>query len=247
MDSKSSLSRNGLMEHLARYNMVSGNPESIVLDIGCGSGHGSNKLSAKFKKVYGVDFAPDSIAYAKENWSAPNVEFMVGSGTEIPFADNYFDIAAAFEVFEHIEDWRNFLSEIKRVVKNDGLIFMSTPNRDVYSPGAKTGQKPNNPYHFFEMTVSEFKSALSEFFVIERFYGQRTPIYNDRWFWPILNPILFGLRHLGVMSYKATNSFKLKIVNWIKPVLELDDVKFYTDDANIKKSRNMLAVCRVKK
>ena len=50
LDSKSNLARNNLVEHLARYNLVSGNPESVVLDIGCGSGHGSNNLSGRFKK-----------------------------------------------------------------------------------------------------------------------------------------------------------------------------------------------------
>ncbi len=242
LDSKSSLSRNGLVEHLARYNLVSGNPDSIVLDIGCGSGHGSNKLSGKFKKIYGVDFSQDAVDYAKANWSAPNIEFLSGSGTNIPFTENFFDVTVAFEVFEHIEDWRKFLSEIKRVVKNDGLIFISTPNKDVYSPGTK---KPINPFHFFEMTVPEFKSALSEFFVIEKFYGQRTPVYNDHWIWNIVNPALYILRPL--VSYKSGNTFKLKIINWIKPVLEINDVVFYTDDKNINKSRNVLAVCRVKK
>ena len=217
LDSKSSLSRNGLMEHLARYNFVSGDKESTVLDIGCGSGHGSHNLSCRFKKIYGVDISPEAIAYSKQNWTMPNVEFMEGSGTSIPFADNYFDIAAAFEVFEHVEDWKKFLSELKRVVKNGGLIFMSTPNREVYSPGAKFTDKPRNPFHFFEMSVPEFKNALGEFFTIEKFYGQRTPVYNDRWFWPILNPILFLLQRMKIVSYKAANTFKLSIVNWLKP------------------------------
>ncbi|MFA5062274.1 MAG: methyltransferase domain-containing protein [Patescibacteria group bacterium] len=247
LDSKSNLSRNNLVEHLARYNLVSGNPESTVLDIGCGSGHGSHELSKKFKKIYGVDVSAEAISYAKENWSAPNVEFSCGSGTGIPFADNFFDVAAAFEVFEHVQDWRKFLSEIKRVVRNDGLVYISTPNREIYSPGTAAGQKPNNPYHVFEMAVDEFKSALSEFFVIEKFYGQSTPVYNDRWFWKILNPVLLGLRHLNIISYKTSNTIKLKIINRIKPVLEPSDIVFYQDDNNIKKSRFMVAVCRAKK
>lgn len=247
LDSKSNLARNNLVEHLARYNLVSGNPESVVLDIGCGSGHGSNNLSGRFKKIYGVDIAPEAIDYAKENWSAPNVEFLLGSGTSIPFEDNFFDIAVALEVFEHVQDWRKFLSEIKRVVKNDSLVFISTPNREVYSPGAKVGQKPNNPYHFFELSVAEFKNTLSEFFVIEKFYGQRTPVYNDLWFWPILNPILLGLRRLKIISYKLSNTIKLNIINWVKPVLGPSDTVFYTDAENIEKSRFIMAVCRVKK
>ena len=97
------------------------------------------------------------------------------------------------------------------------------------------------------MSVAGFKNRVSEGFVIEKFYGQRTPVYNDRWFEPILNPILLGLRRLGIMSYKLSNTIKLNIINWVKPVLGLSDTVFYTDAENIEKSRFIMAVCRVKK
>ncbi len=238
LDSKSGLSKNNLTEHLARYGQVPGNTEAIILDIGCGSGHGSSLLAKKFKKVYGVDVAEDAIAYAKKNWATLNAEFMVGSGTAIPFADKTFDAVAAFEVFEHIEKWGLFLQEIKRVLKPGGKLYMSTPNKDIYSPGTK---KPINPHHFFEMTIPEFKNALSNYFVIEKFCGQRTPIYNDHFVWKIANP-LFKL-FKPIIGYKAINTCKLKIINWIKPDLELSDIVFSTDEAFLKKSRFMLAHC----
>lgn len=239
LESKSDLSKNNLLEHLARYNLVEGDKESVVLDIGCGGGHGSNLLSKKFKKIYGVDISSDAIEYAKKNWQEDNIDFILGSGTNLPFPDNFFDISVAYEVFEHIENWQDFLVELKRVTKLGNIVYISTPNKDVYSPGTKT---PINPYHFFEMTVNEFKYSINKFFTITKFFGQRTPIYNDHWIWFIANPVLHFLR--PIFGYKFQNSSKLKIINYIKPNLEMSDIVFYEDDNNINKSRFLVAVCK---
>jgi len=235
---KSQVSKNVLMEHLARYRLVKGPKESIVLDIGCGTGAGSNILAKNFKKVYGVDISSDAIEYCKKNWKQKNISFLVGSGTDIPFPENTFDRVAAFEVFEHIKNWRKFLSELKRVTKRYGKIYISTPNKDVYSPGAK---KPINPYHFFEMTEKQFKEALSKDFKIESLLGQRTPIYNDHWIWKIVDPLLFIFH--GILPFTFHKALKFRIINWIKPELSLNDIVFLDQSNWIKKSRQMVAVC----
>lgn len=238
LDSKSNLSRNNLLEHLARYNLVKGRKNSIVLDIGCGSGHGSNLIAYRFKHIYGVDESSEAINYAKKYWQRKNITFIVGSGTEIPFKKNTFDITVAFEVFEHIKAWRKFLLEVKRVTKRGGMIYISTPNKDIYSPGTK---KPINPHHFFEMTESQFRIALSSYFRIDLFLGQRTPVYNDHWIWKIIDPILFTFKK--IIPYKVNNTIKLKIINIIKSKLELSDIIFSKKAALIKRSRFMLAIC----
>lgn len=242
LDSKSKLAKNNLIEHLARYELVKGKKESIVLDIGCGTGHGANILSRKFKTIYGVDTSEEGINYAKKNWNRKNTVFLIGSGTKIPFKKNTFDVAVAFEVFEHIKEWRKFLLEIRRVTKKNGRIYISTPNKDIYSPGSK---KPINPHHFFEMTHKQFRKAMNTYFNIEDFLGQRTPIYNDHWIWKFVDPFLFTLKN--VIPYKWNNTIKLKIINWIKPKLESSDIVFSNDPSWIKKSRQMVAICINKK
>lgn len=239
LESKSSLSRNNLLEHLARYDLLPVDKTLTILDIGCGAGHGSERLSKKYKKVYGVDISEDAIKYAKENWSQSNIEFKVGSALEIPFTDNYFDVVAAFEVFEHLDDWRKFLEEIKRVLKPGGMVYISTPNKDLYSPGTK---KPINPHHVFEMTIPEFKSALKEFFILENFYGQRTPVYNDHFIWKIVNPILFTFKK--IIPYKVNNTFKLKVINWIKPNLDENDIVISDKEDWVKRSRFVIGLCK---
>lgn len=242
LDSKSKLSKNNLLEHLVRYKLVNGKKNYIVLDVGCGTGHGSYLLSGKFKKIYAVDSSEDAIIYAKKNWQRKNIDFMVGSGTDIPFKKDTFDITVAFEVFEHIQDWRKFLSEIRRVTKKNGKIFISTPNKNIYSKGLK---KPVNPHHFFEMTERQFKKALTSMFKIDKFMGQRTPVYNDHWIWKIIDPLLLNFKN--IIPYRVNNTIKLKIINWIKPELEESDVVFLDDPIAIKKSRVMVAICSNRK
>lgn len=239
LESKSNLSKNNLLEHLVRYNLLPGDTSQEVLDIGCGAGHGSNMLSKKYKKVYGVDISEEAIEYAKSNWATNNIEFVVGSAMDIPFPDSTFDVVSAFEVFEHLTDWRKFLSEIKRVLKPGGVVYISTPNKTLYSPGTK---KPINPHHVFEMTIPEFKTALNEFFILEEFYGQRTPIYNDHFIWKIVNPVLFTFK--SVIPYKVNNTLKLKIINWIKPELEMSDIVLKNEPEWAERSRFVVGVCR---
>lgn len=238
LDATSELFKNNIIEHLARYKQVKGDKRFVALDMGCGTGYGSYHLAKIFKKVYGVDVSDEAIQEAKKHWKKNNVQFQVGSGTKIPFRDNFFDVVATFEVFEHIKEWKQFLKELKRVTKKNGIIYISTPNKDIHSPGTK---KPLNPYHFFEMTVDEFKKALQPYFIINKFYGQRTPVYNDHWIWKIVDPILFTFK--AIIPFKITKSITLKVINWIKPNLEESDVVFTEDPVLIKKSRQMLAVC----
>lgn len=238
IEAKSEISKNNLIEHLARYRIVRGSKNSNVLDIGCGTGAGTNILAKNFKKVYGVDISSDAIEYSKKYWKKKNISFIVGSGTDIQFPANSFDIVAAFEVFEHIKDWKQFLSELKRVTKKNGRIYISTPNKDIHSPGRK---KPINPYHFFEMTEKEFKKALGKYFVIDLFLGQRTPVYNDHWIWKIVDPFLFTFH--GVLPFEFDKRLKFTVMNWIKPVLLPKDVVFSDDPSWVKKSRQMVALC----
>jgi len=53
--------------------------------------------------------------------------------TELPFEDASFDLVVAFEVIEHLENWRGFLEESRRVLAASGQLIVSTPNRLYYT------------------------------------------------------------------------------------------------------------------
>lgn len=111
--------RNIICEHL--------HPEMTLLDLGAGAGRVKQMNFRKMcKKVVGLD--PD-----KSVLSNPYLdEAIVGFGEEIPFPDESFDVVISDNVLEHVFNPKKFLSEVKRVLKKDGLYFAKTPNKYHY-------------------------------------------------------------------------------------------------------------------
>lgn len=103
-------------------------PEETVLDIGCGNGALSYDLSRKAKRVVGVDLNKKNIKVAKEKYSAPNIEYMVGDATK-NLPNREFDTIILSNVLEHIEDRVGFLKKIKKLAPKI-LIRVPMINRD---------------------------------------------------------------------------------------------------------------------
>jgi hypothetical protein len=65
------------------------------------------------------------------------------------------------------------LQELTRILKTNGLLIISTPNRKLTSPGKSIRDRPNNPYHTVEYSTCEFIRLLSKYFKVLEVYGQR--------------------------------------------------------------------------
>jgi ubiquinone/menaquinone biosynthesis C-methylase UbiE len=150
-------------EHVSRYAFAARYaPGKYALDIGCGAGYGTAELADHARMVFGIDVADDAMRYARTHYPLPHAHFTQASATALPFADGSFDVATAFEVIEHLTDWRALLMEARRVLRRDGVLFVSTPNKSYY---AESRQKDGpNPFHVHEFTFDEFETALAEFF-----------------------------------------------------------------------------------
>jgi len=92
------------------------NKPGRLLDVGCGKGLYMDGFSAIGYKVYGID---------KEQYRK-DIKTVDLEKEKIPFAKNFFDYAFSKGVIHHIENTENFLKEIKRVLKPNGLIFIMT-------------------------------------------------------------------------------------------------------------------------
>jgi SAM-dependent methyltransferase len=152
-----------LNEHLARYAFAARLARGKrVLDAGCGAGYGSAELVKSALSVVGADRAPEAVAYAREHYRLPNLQFEQAACGALPHPGAAFDLVVAFEVIEHLRDWEEFLREVRRVLAPTGQFIVSTPNKLYYAESRRRAGP--NPFHAHEFEFDEFRAALSAMF-----------------------------------------------------------------------------------
>lgn len=150
-------------EHIARYAFARRYAHGQrVLDAGCGTGYGSAELAQSAAAVTGVDISADAIEYASASYRIPGLRFLESSCTAIPLPPESFDLVVAFEVIEHLADYRAFLIECARVLTPEGLFIVSSPNKRYY--GATRAASGPNPFHEHEFEAGEFVRELEQVF-----------------------------------------------------------------------------------
>ncbi len=158
------------IEHLHRYGAVLCLlKDKDVLDIACGEGYGANIMADYAKTVIGVDIAETIIVKAKSNYIKNNLSYMQGSVESMPISDSSIDIVVSFETLEHHEKHEEMLGEIKRVLRPNGLLIISTPDKSTNDQ--RIGYK--NIYHFKELYLDEFKELISKYFCHANYYFQK--------------------------------------------------------------------------
>lgn len=157
-------------EHAARYLFAMPFVEDkAVLDIACGTGYGIGLMRSKAKFAIGVDVDPEAVTEAKKE-SHGNAAVLLGDGLGLPFGDETFDVITSFETLEHLNGRREFLAELRRVLRTGGKLILSTPNAVFTQP---VNGKPSNPFHIHEYLPQELRMELEPYFTIEKFVGQR--------------------------------------------------------------------------
>jgi SAM-dependent methyltransferase len=135
-----------------------------VLDIACGEGYGSAALSTRAKNVIGMDVSYEAIEHARSRYG---LDARIGSAEAMPLPDASVDTVVSFETIEHLSSPPEFIRECHRVLRPEGQLVISTPNRDVYS-----GDHSQNPFHHTEMNEEEFAEVLRPHFTVTGWYGQ---------------------------------------------------------------------------
>lgn len=107
---------------LHRFGRPLSNPP-LILDLGCGTG-GSFSLLRHWGRVVGLDVSPVALQLARRRGVTALV---LGDAQRLPFDDATFDVVAALDVLEHLDDDAQALWEIGRVLKPLGLLVFTVP------------------------------------------------------------------------------------------------------------------------
>lgn len=148
-----------------------------VLDCACGEGYGSHLLADAAKSVVGVDVDPKAIEHARQRYSADRLSFQQADALDLPFEDDRFDVVVSFETLEHLAEHDALLAGFRRVLKPDGVLLLSSPDKRTYSD--LTGY--DNEFHVRELYRDELEALLDRHFPDYRLYGQKLMFHSLVW------------------------------------------------------------------
>jgi len=105
---------------------------SVILDAGCGNGRDIEVLLSKYDCcIVGIDFSERMISEAKKKLqvkTGSKKALVRGDLTKIGFKDDTFDVIICSQVLEHIPNWQDALKGLRRILKPEGVLIISTPN-----------------------------------------------------------------------------------------------------------------------
>ncbi|XP_043096699.1 putative methyltransferase DDB_G0268948 [Puntigrus tetrazona] len=126
----------------------------LAVDVGCGSGQGTELLAPHFLTVVGTDISPAQIKVASGKEHAPNVSYRESPAEELPFEDDVADLVTSMAA-AHWFDHPRFLKEADRILKPGGCLALLSYTMD------------------FELEYKESTSKLNE--ICEEFYAALLP------------------------------------------------------------------------
>ena len=158
-------------EHFHRYFLARSLCRGLdVLDVAAGEGYGSALLAQTARSVVGVELDAATVAHAGNASIRPNLRFLEGDVRRLPLPDQSVDMVVSFETIEHFREHEEFLAEVKRVLRPEGRLVISSPERD---PRLSVSTEIN-PGHVCELTGPEFVALLRRHFAHISVQGQRT-------------------------------------------------------------------------
>ena len=117
-----------------------------ILEIGSGSGYGTYRLAKAARNILGIDSDKITVRKSIEKYKTSNLKFIC-SKIEDYRGENKHDVIVAFQVLEHIEKPKIFFEKVASIIKKDGLLIVTTPNKQTQSYN-------ENPYHYKKYSFS---------------------------------------------------------------------------------------------
>lgn len=155
-------------------NLVPFNKTDRVLDLGAGRGEVGTLLKDKVEEIILSDYADEALEIMRQGFKhCQDIKIEKINAKEIPYPDEYFDKVFLLEVIEHLylAEANSVLAEIKRVLKKDGFLILSTsPNRYLSAPQYYVAEKLFNlhlkgkKYHLHEYSYFSLRKMIKNNF-----------------------------------------------------------------------------------
>lgn len=179
--------------------------KSNLVDVGCGGGKLLEKLHGY--KCFGVDISETYLAVAGPR----GAKFCVASSEDLPYVDGFFDCVVCTDVLEHVMNLHAAFTELFRILKPGGILFIRTPYKENLYPYL-TKEYPYKFSHLRSFDEHELKLTTEKIFggsVVETVFG---PYLCERGYFRVM-PGLPGtgftgrvlLRLVGFLSNNLKN------------------------------------------
>lgn len=138
-----------------------------VLDVGCSAGFFLDRAQQAGWEAFGVELSEDTAAVARHRFG---LDVRVGTLADDLFSPGSFDTITLWDVIEHLKDPASALVAAKRLLKDDGILLLETPNieglfpRLSYKVAALLDYwpHPGPPYHLFEFSSRTIEKLLEK-------------------------------------------------------------------------------------
>jgi SAM-dependent methyltransferase len=147
--------RESLELHLERYRFAARHARpGRLLDLACGVGYGTRLLAdeaAGVQAALGVDVSERALAYARERYGRPGVEFRLGDGLAFEDAGG-FDTIVSLETIEHVRDPQRLVDRLVSLLRPGGVLVASVPS---------TPSVDVNPHHLHDFSERSFRRMFA--------------------------------------------------------------------------------------
>jgi 2-polyprenyl-3-methyl-5-hydroxy-6-metoxy-1,4-benzoquinol methylase len=148
--------RNFALVRNAVLSLLGDTRRAVVLDVGCGTGHLSQRL-VRDNVVVGADLSSEMLRFAAAKGLIP----IHGRAEELPFQNSVFDVVLANSVIQLIPDGRAFVVELFRVVRPGGRVIIATINAESAAVAALRWVERSNYRHFRLYPLAELSALVA--------------------------------------------------------------------------------------
>ncbi len=186
---------------------------SKFLDVGCGAGYSMKRAKEDRNcEIHGIDPNPTEHGVGRigSNYLIENIDIKQAFAESIPFSDKIFNTVYSSHVLEHVNSESKALKEMKRVLKDDGILIIGVPTST--------------------MTIINWISQilfLTHIKIISILFSKVINTEKYRW-WELFVPrshsfenksILYDLNHYRINNWSNIISKEFKIEQTILPAL----------------------------